>query len=57
MENCIHLEKQESEGDKVNNCHPMNQPPNGRMWSNEYTKSQQKYMSVTVCINSRYLND
>uniref|UniRef100_A0A0A9DH15 Uncharacterized protein n=1 Tax=Arundo donax TaxID=35708 RepID=A0A0A9DH15_ARUDO len=31
------LEKQKSEGDKVNNCHPMDQPPNGRMWSNEYS--------------------
>ena len=46
------LEKQKkSEGHKVDNCHPVVQPPNGTMWSNEYTKSQWKLMSVAACLN------
>lgn len=34
------LEEQKSEGNKVNNSHPMNQSPNSRMWPNEYPEKE-----------------
>lgn len=36
------LKEQKSEGNQVNNSHPMNQAPNCRMWPNENPECKEK---------------